>query len=455
MTNRFLYPHWVGRLLLLASLFCWPIHDWAQEISGDMRTRQEKRIKDRLQEFYDNCVVACMDRDYDFIEALGKKHTLSGGAFKPDFGKFNEDGLWSFRNYCDNFIGLYGSMFEAGEMLEFRQSDIHFLSLKMVDGGNNAEANFTYTSRLYAGEQLIASAQKVEALLVISMMDPSDYRLKQIVPNQPVTVYYSPEEEILVEEEVETYVEVESSSSQVFSWGVLLLLVLLITYFFSRIKKGWRTKEYKESISTVTETPKKTEQTSSSDTPKKVVSDSKTRSEINGHEYVDLGLSVKWATCNVGASTPSDYGDYFAWGETKPKNEYTAGNSVTLGRRVGDIGGSPYYDAARANWGGCWRLPTKDELIELKEKCTWRWTTQDGHNGYKVTGPSGKFIFFPAAGWRYGASLSYVGEGGLYWSSAPGEGGTQDAYCLGFYSSSYDWYWRSRYDGCSVRPVSD
>lgn len=195
MTNRFLYPHWVGRLLLLASLFCWPIYDWAQEISGDMRTRQEKRIKDRLQEFYDNCVVACMDRDYDFIEAIGKKHTLSGGAFKPDFGKFNEDGLWSFRNYCDNFIGLYGSMFEAGEMLEFRQSDIHFLSLKMVDGGNNVEANFTYTSLLYAGEQLIASAQKVEALLVISMMDPSDYRLKQIVPNQGVTVHYSPEEE--------------------------------------------------------------------------------------------------------------------------------------------------------------------------------------------------------------------------------------------------------------------
>lgn len=417
MTNRFLYPHWVGRLLLLASLFCWPIHDWAQEISGDMRTRQEKRIKDRLQEFYDNCVVACMDRDYDFIEALGKKHTLPGGAFKPDFGKFNEDGLWSFRNYCDNFIGLYGSMFEAGEMLEFLQSDIHFLSLKMVDGGNNVEANFTYTSLLYAGEQLIASAQKVEALLVISMMDPSDYRLKQIVPNEPVTVHYSPEEE-------KTPLVAE-------------------------------TPKYEEQTPLV-EVPKEETVVPPVETPTMDISEQRADGEINGHEYVDLGLSVKWATCNVGASTPSDYGDYFAWGEIKPKKKYTERNSKTDGKNIGNIGGNLQYDAARANWGGSWRLPTLDEIKELKCKCKWTWITQRGHDGYKVTGPSGKSIFFPAAGWFSGSSRgSSLGNNGSCWSSTPYEGKTQYAYNLFFHSSGYDWGMRYRYNGRCVRPVSD
>lgn len=177
--------------------------------------------------------------------------------------------------------------------------------------------------------------------------------------------------------------------------------------------------------------------------------------KLNGHEYVDLGLSVKWATCNVGASVPSDYGDYFAWGETKPKSEYTKMNSVTLGKRVGDIGGNPYYDAARANWGGSWRLPTKDELIELKEKCIWRWTTQGGHNGYKVTGPSGKSIFFPAAGWRNGPWLDNVGEYGDYWNSAPYERNAQCACYLNFGSSYYNVGWIYRDYGRSVRPVSD
>ncbi len=170
-------------------------------------------------------------------------------------------------------------------------------------------------------------------------------------------------------------------------------------------------------------------------------------------EAVDLGLSVKWANCNVGASCPSDYGDYFAWGETRPKSEYTRENCVTEGKNLDDIGNYARYDAARANWGGNWRLPTKEEFIELKEKCTWMWTTQGGHKGYKVTGPNGKSIFLPAAGWHGEASLYGVGENGFYWGSTPW---TNESACrLYFSSSGYDWNWSSRYGGRSVRPVSD
>ncbi|MCD8303544.1 MAG: hypothetical protein LUC86_01770, partial [Prevotellaceae bacterium] len=126
---------------------------------------------------------------------------------------------------------------------------------------------------------------------------------------------------------------------------------------------------------------------------------------INGHEYVDLGLSVKWATCNVGGSYPSVYGDYYAWGETSTKSSYDEDNCKTYNVSMGSIAGNSSYDAARANWGGTWRLPTADEIDELIDKCDWEWTTRGGHAGYKVTGPNGNSIFLPAAGWRYGTSL--------------------------------------------------
>ncbi len=181
---------------------------------------------------------------------------------------------------------------------------------------------------------------------------------------------------------------------------------------------------------------------------------------INGHEYVDLGLpsGVKWATCNVGASSPSDYGDYFAWGETTPKSEYTIENCKTLDKSIGDISGNSQYDAARANWGGSWRLPSKKECEELRDKCTWTWTTQGGHNGYKVTGSNGKSIFLPVAGLRGESSLgrARAGDSGYYWSSTPLEYSTQSAYYLCFYSSGHRvaWYYY-RSSGRSVRPVSE
>ena len=175
----------------------------------------------------------------------------------------------------------------------------------------------------------------------------------------------------------------------------------------------------------------------------------------NGHSWVDLGLpsGKKWATCNVGATLPEEYGDYFAWGETNPKSEYTSNNNTTYDKTMNDISGNAQYDAARANWGGNWRIPTYDELYELGTKCTWTWTTQNGVNGYKVTGPSGASIFLPAAGVRYKSSLGNAGVDGFYWSSTPLESSGRGAYNLDVHSSNHGMYSNYRYYGLSVRPV--
>ncbi len=189
--------------------------------------------------------------------------------------------------------------------------------------------------------------------------------------------------------------------------------------------------------------------------------------DYNGHEYVDLGLpsGLKWATCSVGADSPEDYGNYYAWGETETKSEYTESNSLADGltiselQSLGYIDGSgnltPSHDAATANWGGSWRMPTKEELEELQNECTWAWTTQNGVNGRKVTGPNGNHIFLPAAGYRSGSSLYYAGEYGLYWSSTPNESNGNRACRLYFNSGNQYVNWSDRDYGQSVRPVSE
>ena len=202
-------------------------------------------------------------------------------------------------------------------------------------------------------------------------------------------------------------------------------------------------------------------------TTKNIVSDP-TGTE-NGYGYVDLGLSVKWATCNVGASSPEEYGDYFAWGETEPKSiydwstyKYCNGSNLTLTKYCtyiysGTVDNKTTLemsdDAARANWGGNWRMPTDAEMTELREQCTWTWTTQNGVNGYKVTSQSnGNSIFMPAAGFCYESSLRYAGSEGDYWSSSLD---TEYSYVwLVLFSSDY--VYRRRTDRCwgkSVRPV--
>ena len=183
----------------------------------------------------------------------------------------------------------------------------------------------------------------------------------------------------------------------------------------------------------------------------------------NGHAWVDLGLSVKWATCNVGATSPEGYGDYFAWGETTTKAEYISENCTTYGLSYSSLQSQGYidsegnltaqYDVATANWGGDWRMPTRAEYNELLNNCTWNWTTQNSVKGYKVTGPSGASIFFPAAGYRYGSSLSNAGSVGYYWSSTPSEYYDGSAYYLLFGSDFHSMYYDRRIDGQSVRPV--
>ena len=188
------------------------------------------------------------------------------------------------------------------------------------------------------------------------------------------------------------------------------------------------------------------------------------------HEYVDLGLSVKWATCNVGATKPEEYGDYFAWGETEPKSTYSwstykwcNGSYDTQTKyctksSYGTVDNKTQLelsdDAARANWGGSWRMPTRAEQDELRENCTWTWTTQNGVNGYKVTSKkNGNSIFFPAAGCRDGSSLSGAGSYGNYWSSSLYADDPYGACSLYFYSDGVGWYGSSRIVGFTVRPV--
>ena len=192
-----------------------------------------------------------------------------------------------------------------------------------------------------------------------------------------------------------------------------------------------------------------------------------TTGTVNGHEWVDLGLpsGLKWATCNVGADNPEDYGDYFAWGETATKSEYADSNSLTYELSISELqaqgiidGNSnltPQYDAATANWGGTWRMPTRDEQEELLNNCTWEWTTQNGVNGCKVTGTNGNSIFLPAAGYRSGPSRYFSGIRGNYWSSTPYNSNSNYAYELYLYSSGQEMNYFSRYSGRSVRPISE
>ena len=192
--------------------------------------------------------------------------------------------------------------------------------------------------------------------------------------------------------------------------------------------------------------------------------------EDNGHECVDLGLSVKWATMNVGANAPEEYGDYFAWGETEPKDYYDwdtykwcNGSLRTLTKyctdsNYGTVDNKTTLeladDAAHANWGGTWRMPTFDEIKELLSNCTWEWTTQNGVNGYKVTGPSGNSIFMPAAGTRWSDGIDNENSFGGYWSSSLYPRINGCAYLLLFrYDGSYEYEYNGSCGGRSVRAV--
>ena len=198
----------------------------------------------------------------------------------------------------------------------------------------------------------------------------------------------------------------------------------------------------------------------------------------NGYEWVDLGLSVKWATCNVGATKPEEYGDYFAWGEVEPKDYYDWSNykwckGTYLTKTKYCTNPSSAYDsivdnkttlelvddAAHVNWGGKWRMPNNTELTELRELCTWTKSSQNGVEGYKVTsnksGYTDKSIFLPMAGlYRSGSSFSSAGNGGYYWSRSLDTEITSSAWGICFYLDTPIYKVGVELpSGLSVRPV--
>lgn len=176
---------------------------------------------------------------------------------------------------------------------------------------------------------------------------------------------------------------------------------------------------------------------------------------------IDLGLpsGTKWACCNVGASKPEDYGGYYAWGETKEKSRYDYstyihcdGSYETCHDIGNDIAGTQ-YDAATANWGSAWVMPSLEQMNELKGKCTSMWTTGNGINGIRFTASNGTSIFLPAAGYRWGGVLGYAGSKGGYWSSTLYESYNSHACDLYFLSGDVYMNDYSREYGQSVRPV--
>ena len=222
----------------------------------------------------------------------------------------------------------------------------------------------------------------------------------------------------------------------------------------------------------------------------------------NKHEYVDLGLSVNWATCNIGADKPEEYGDYFAWGEMAPHyksgyaqeepqehwNSYMSDgywwstymwskdthSSLTKYCNAGDLGNNgftdkmtelvPADDAARMLWGSKWRMPTKSEMEELFNKCTWTWTKENGVYGYRVTsnvsGYTDRSIFLPAAGIRGGKSLNGIDYDGMYWSSSLDTDNSLMAWSIYFVNGDLENIDEdvsvapfSRHNGLSIRPV--
>ena len=138
-------------------------------------------------------------------------------------------------------------------------------------------------------------------------------------------------------------------------------------------------------------------------------------------EAVDLGLSVLWASCNLGAKSPEEYGDYYAWGEVKTKEKYTPStysyynNDLGTYISIGDAIEGSEYDAATVNLGNNYRLPTDSEFEELIEKCEWEWTNINGVKGFKISGSNGNSIFMPATGYF---NVQAIREGELqYWTS--------------------------------------
>ena len=178
----------------------------------------------------------------------------------------------------------------------------------------------------------------------------------------------------------------------------------------------------------------------------------------NGHEFVDLGLpsGLKWATCNVGATAPDEYGEYYAWGEIEPKGYYDLQTYLYYNVDLPDFSGDPQYDVASAKWGADWRMPTRAEYEELLEYCTLEQATLNNVSGYKVTGQNGNHIFLPGAGTIYGTNTDFEGDG-YYLTSTPELEEWDGYYMCSMHLSGTLFrilYYEKSY-GSSVRPVTE
>ena len=188
---------------------------------------------------------------------------------------------------------------------------------------------------------------------------------------------------------------------------------------------------------------------------------------LNGHGYVDLGLpsKTKWATCNVGADSPEEYGYYLAWGETEPKNEYVYNKTPLCDVAIDDISNNENYDVAQKKWGNGWSIPTKYQWDELIRCCKLKVTKKNGVNGILFIGKNGKSVFFPSGGRKLNTLLQFEGCDGYYWSSKADytyrgrSGYPPDGYSTSFHTTITsagmafpEPAWRG--DGLNLRPVT-
>ena len=178
-----------------------------------------------------------------------------------------------------------------------------------------------------------------------------------------------------------------------------------------------------------------------------------TTGTLNGHAWVDLGLpdGTKWATCNVGASTPEGYGDYYAWGETATKATYTMNNWKYKNVNIGEDIAGTQYDVAHVKWGSTWKMPSKSQMATLMNNCSHVYTTQNGVKGMKFTGPNGNSIFLPAA-----SGYQFVGGYGMYWTSTGSYVGESNTpYYLEFSNSGASIIFTGGGQGFTIRPVTE
>ena len=241
-----------------------------------------------------------------------------------------------------------------------------------------------------------------------------------------------------------------------------------------RLVKDLQNVMVEDSVSGVT-------QNTNDGTEKRNVSDA-SDIKANSYDYVDLGLSVMWATMNVGANCPEDFGDYFAWGETTPQRSKSYNMSTYKWCQEGECDGGcgysysqyltkycldSYYgkvdnkktlelsdDAARANWGGKWRMPTYEEFLELYSQCSWWWVCKNGVYGCEVKSKKNcNSIFLPAAGFYSFDSYFNSNPSGHYWSSDLSNKGSRASILEFSHRQVYACSTEERYQGASVRPV--